>query len=240
VSPLAGVARGLGAAPGRVVLPEGELRLIPGRPGVVIGVPHGGFEEFTALIGERLGRLTGAGAVIATGFAGARTGGVRLNVNRPTEGARLSPGAESVTPRARRVHDAYAALVRRAARGPLALYVELHGYTRRASAVHLEVATAGIGPRLACRLKARYRLARERSPAGGRELPGVDLLIEPVDRVRFRATAARRWPPFREASAVLHIELPPEARLPAAAREFAVGLLAEVLRVAAEATVGDG
>lgn len=240
MSPRIEAARGVGAAPERVALPEGEFRLIPGRPGVVIGVPHGGFEEFTGLIGERLGRLTGAGAVIATGFAGARTGGVRLNVNRPTEGARLPPGAEPLTARARRVHDAYAALVRRAARGPLALYVELHGYTRRASVVHLEVATAGIGPGLARRLKARYRLAWERSLNGRRELPGLDLLIEPVDRVRFRATAARRWPPFREASAVLHIELPPEARLPAAARESSIGLLAELLRVAAAATVGDG
>lgn len=229
-------ATGVLAAPAeRVVMDSGEIRLLQGRLGLVIGVPHAGFEEFTEVMGERLARLAGVSAVIATGFAGARTGGVRLNVNRPTEGARLPPGAEPVTERARRVHQAYATLVRRAAGGPLALYVELHGNTRRASAGRLEVATAGIDARLARRLKETFRHARDRALAAEADLPAPDFWIEPVDPIHFRATSARRWPPFAEAAWVLHVELPHAARVPATARELYVGVLAELLEIAREA-----
>lgn len=209
---------------------HGEFRLVTGRPGVVIGVPHGGFEEFTALMGKRLARLTGAGAVIATGFAGSRTGGIRLNVNRPTEGAHLAPSAEAVTPRAVRVHDIYVALVRRVARGPLALYVEIHGHRRPGCAERVEVATAGVDAPLARRLKARFRAARDRRLDGWPGLPALELAIEPVDPIHFRASAARRWPPFREAASVLHVELPPAARVNSAARRVYVGLLVEILK----------
>jgi len=192
-------------------------------------------------MGVRLARLSGSGAVIATGFAGSRTGGVRLNVNRPTEGARLAPGAEPITPRAARVHEAYVALVRRAARGPLALYWELHGHRRRACAARVEVATAGIDAPLARRLKEGFRAARDRSLGGRPGLPALELSIEPVDRIHFRASAARRWPPFTEAASVLHVEFPHAARVSPAARKLYVGLLAEVLELARDAMgLGDG
>ena len=95
------------SARGDLVGALGEFRSVPGRRGVVVGVPHGTFDEATDRIGAQVAGLTGAGALIATGFCAARTEGVRLNVNRPTEGASRRASEEAVTPRAVAVHAAY-------------------------------------------------------------------------------------------------------------------------------------
>jgi len=189
----------------------GELTARPGRAGVVVGIPHGTFDEGTDEIGARVMRLTGAGGVTATGFCGRRTGGVRLNVNRPTEGAGLDAVAERVTDRARAVHAAYLKGVQAASRGVLRVYCEIHGNRRPISAERIEIATAGVDGALARRLRdaSRTPLAALGVDCG----MGLDLAIEPEATLHFTASSARRWPPFVDAARVLHVELPRVARV---------------------------
>jgi hypothetical protein len=198
----------VGIAPQRAAGAQtlGEIRTRAGRRGVVIGVPHGTFDEATDEIGARVAALTGAGAVIATGFCAPWTGGGRVNVNRPTEGASLPPSAERVTARALAVHAAYLARVRATATGPLHVYCEVHGNSRPLTADRIEVATAGVDARLARRLKrAAGHALHALDTACGVELR---LCLEPVDALHFTASSARRWLPFADARRVLHVELP--------------------------------
>lgn len=197
----------------------GDFTTIPGRTGVVIGIPHGTFDQGTDEIGARVTALSGAAGVIATGFCGRRTGGVRLNVNRPTEGMSVAGATERLTPRARAVHAAYLCRVRATAAGALRVYCEIHGNGRPITAERIEVATAGVDVALARRLRAA---AGDPLRALG-DACGVDLglAIEPDGALHFTASSARQWPPFADAGRVLHVELPriaraPHARAPAA------------------------
>lgn len=214
----------------------GEFRVVPGRPGLVVGVPHGTYDEGSDPIGILAGRLTGAGVVVATGFCGPRTGGVRLNVNRPTEGA--GQGCEQVTPRARAAHAAYVTRVRTVAAGPLAAYVEVHGNRHPRATARVEVATAGVDRPLARHLAraAADALSGLQRAVGA----GLELAVEPEAVLWLRASAARRWPPFAEARQVLHVEFPRLARHTPEAREAAARLVAALVRSLVAAGVLDG
>jgi hypothetical protein len=70
------------------------IRSRKGLAGVVIGAPHGTYDEYTAEIVKRLGFRTGLAAVIARGFSPTEAGGWRINVNRPSEKTYLAPQFE--------------------------------------------------------------------------------------------------------------------------------------------------
>src|SRR3989337_1520757 len=63
----------------------GPLASQKGRPGLVIGAPHGRSDAGTDRICVELARRTGLGPVVAT-HADADSGRRRLNVNRATDG----------------------------------------------------------------------------------------------------------------------------------------------------------
>src|SRR5262245_53661473 len=91
-----------------VNLGAGSLNVVKGRPGYVIGAPHGSTDSATDVIGLELARRTGFGSAVATGFGKLDSEGRRYNVNRPTESvAGASPGPERETEAARRVFEAY-------------------------------------------------------------------------------------------------------------------------------------
>src|SRR4030095_2757065 len=107
---------------------QGSMSVQKGRPGHVVGAPHGTTDSATDVIGLELARRTGFGAAVATGFGKLDTEGRRYNVNRPTESlAGAAPNAETQTDGARRVFDAYSRSVAEASQGPLRVYVEVHG-----------------------------------------------------------------------------------------------------------------
>src|SRR3989442_5470037 len=89
-----------GALPELEGLPErisGQL----GQRGVVIAAPHGNSDARTGEIAAELGRRTGFGVVIATGFNlepdTRDRPGRRYHVNRPFEGTPGRPPSEDVT-----------------------------------------------------------------------------------------------------------------------------------------------
>jgi hypothetical protein len=164
---------------------------------------------------EAIARRTGAGLVVARGFsldsdAGER--GRRYQVNRPHEGVPGRPAADAPSDRARRVYQAYEDRVRTVARGPLRLYVELHGHDRGEAAGRIEVATVGIDGEGAVRVRTLFELVRDARLGRTTTIPRLTIVVEGVDVVRYTASAAKRDGILRLPERALHIELPRGAR----------------------------
>ncbi|HSE05429.1 MAG TPA: hypothetical protein VLK35_14870 [Methylomirabilota bacterium] len=195
-------------APGR-----GTVHVEKGRPGFVIGAPHGTSDAATDVLGRELAKLTGFGLVVVTGYANIDGEGRRYNVNRPTESV---PGAaarlEVETAPARDVYQAYRRHVTEAAQGALRFYVEVHGNSRAESAGRVEIATVGVSRETAWRLKTLLELIRDsRLPAEG-DVPRLEVWVESQDPVLYTAAAAKQSGVLAQAPLALHIELPRAAR----------------------------
>ena len=111
--------------------------------GIVIGSPHGNYDEYTAELAQQISHDARLPAVIATGFTPTEPAGWRINVNRPTEKSYLAPEFEIDSQRSQDVYRTFKDLVFKAARGELALYFDIHQYGGR----HIQVATVGTGQR---------------------------------------------------------------------------------------------
>jgi hypothetical protein len=215
---------------------RGTITVKPGRPGLVIAAPHGTSDVHTADIAADLGRRTGFGVVIATGFAiepdTRERAGRRYQVNRPMEGVPGRPPSEEVpSDRAREVYDAYEARVREAAQGPLQLLAEIHGNNYRDAAGRIEIATVGVERELAFRLRTLLELIRDAHLREHAQAPRLDVLIEPADTLRYAASGAKRCGILQLPERGLHIELPKTARTEW--REVYTAILADFLVQAA-------
>jgi len=186
----------------------GRFDLIPSRrglAGVVIGAPHGSYDEYTAEIVKRLAFRTGLAAVIARGFTPTEAGGWRINVNRPTEKTFLAPEFEVSTTRSREVYDGFRNIVFDAAGGDLRLYIDVHQYGRGNA---IQVATVGINAAQARKMKLGYRTIRDRLLKVNPDIERVELVIEPLDEVEIGAWPAKAHGILSIAAKSLHIELP--------------------------------
>jgi len=203
----------VGDAPRPTLPGQGSFNVQKGRPGYVIGAPHGTTDTATDLIGLELARSTGFGAVVATGFGKLDAQGRRYNVNRPTESvAGDPPRSEGETEAARRVYDSYGRSVAEAAQGPLRFYVEIHGNGHQDSASRVEIATVGLTMEEAWRLKTLLELVRDAHLRGQPEAPKLEILVEPVDALRYSASASKSGGLLRRSERSLHIELPKSVR----------------------------
>jgi len=203
-----------------------------GRPGVVVAAPHGTSDARTGEMALEIGRRTGFGVVVATGFSlepGTRDGsGRRYQVNRPLEGTPgRPPSAEVATERARAVYQAYEQRVRDVAQGPLTFYAEIHGNNHRDVANQIEIATVGVDRDAALRLRTLLELIRDAYLRANREAPRLQILVEPADSLRYAASGAKRDGILRLPRRALHIELPRAARLDW--RDIYVAILADFL-----------
>lgn len=212
--------------------PRGYIATKAGRPGAVIGAPHGSSDANTGEIAAELARRTGFGLVIASGFAlesnTRERAGRRYQVNRPFEGIPgRPPSEEASTEAARKVYDAYEQRVREVAQGPLGFYVEVHGNNRGETADRVEVATVGVDREDAQRLRTLLELIRDAHLRAHATAPRLSVLVEPADPVFYAASGAKRDGIFRLPARALHIELPRAAR--AEWREVYIAILAEFL-----------
>ena len=180
----------------------GEFEYARNSSGVLIAAPHGSFDANTAPIAMEAARQLQASHLVAWRFVVDK---VRLNVNRPTEGAFLPCAQEQITDRARDVFETYAKL----AGNPERLYVEIHGNSNPNTARHIEVATVGITAAQAQALKHAFPEMLRQSG-----LPELALLIEPLDRITYSASCAKKLGTLGKASKGLHFEFPRSAREP--------------------------
>ncbi|MFQ5898391.1 MAG: hypothetical protein ACE5JN_09105 [Candidatus Methylomirabilia bacterium] len=210
---------------------RGRFVTLKGKPGLVIGAPHGGTDDRTTWIGQEVAAKTGFGLVMAMGFASPNSPRWRFNVNRPTEGIPGRPAAkERYTEEARRVYERYVGQVRGVSQGPIHLYVELHGNTRQESAGRIEIATVGVDRLEAWQIKTLFELTRDTHLSGRPEVPRLGVLVEPLDRIALTASSAKQIGILRLPRHVIHIELPRAARVSGA--EGYVQVLAEFLQEA--------
>lgn len=205
-----------GTLPDLAGLP-GKITGQVGRRGVVIAAPHGNSDARTGEIAAELGRRTGFGVVVATGFnLGADTRerpGRRYQVNRPFEGTPGRPPSEDVASEgARAVYRAYEQRVRDVAQGPLVFYAEIHGNGHREAANQIEIATVGVDRDEALRLRTLLELIRDAHLRASRGAPRLEILVEPANPLRYAATGAKRDGILRLPQRALHIELPKTAR----------------------------
>jgi hypothetical protein len=185
----------------------GRFDLIPSRKGVagvVIGAPHGTYDEYTAEIVKRLGFRTGLAAVIARGFSPTEAGGWRINVNRPSEKTYLAPEFEVGSSRSRETYGAFRDTVIDAAGGDLRLYFDVHQY----GGSSIQIATTGVSAAQAQSLKQRYQRLRDRLLTENPDIEPVKLLIEPQDEVEIGAWPAKANGILSLARKSVHIELP--------------------------------
>jgi len=196
-----------------VNLGAGSVNFVKGRAGYVIGAPHGTTDSATDVIGLELARRTGFGSAVATGFGKLDTEGRRYNVNRPTESvAGASPGSERETEAARRVFEAYGRSVTEASQGPLRLYVEVHGNAHQDTAGRVEIATVGLSKEDAWQVKTLLELIRDAHLRGQPETPRLEIFVEPVDTLRYSASASKSGGMLARSEKALHVELPRVAR----------------------------
>ena len=188
----------------------GYIAARPGRPGMVIAAPPGTSDGKTGDIAAELARRTGFGLVVATGVAREPD---RAEANRSSEGLPGRPAnQEFPTDDARRVDEAYEDRVRAAAQGPLVFYAEIHGNNRREAAGRIEVATVGVTPADALRLRALLELIREAHLRSQASAPRLEVRVEPADPLVSAASGAKRVAILRLPERALHIELPRSAR----------------------------
>ena len=203
----------VGDAPRPTLPGQGSFNVQKGRPGYVIGAPHGTTDIATDLIGLELARRTGFSVVVVTGEGSLDAQGRRYNVNRPTESvAGDPPRAEGETEAARRVYDGYGRSVAEAAQGPLRFYVEIHGNGHQDTASRVEIATVGLTMEEAWRLKTLLGLVRDAHLRSQPEAPKLEIFVEPVDTLRYSASASKSGGLLGRSEKSLHIELPKSAR----------------------------
>ena len=207
----------------------GEFEWLPTASGVVIAAPHGTFDANTAPMVVEAARQAQAGYLVARRFVVDK---IRINVNRPTEGAFLGCSQEPQTERARDVYDAYRAAVARAAAGnPLRLYVEVHGNSNPNTAQNIEVATVGITAAEAQAVKDAYAAMLARVRGSVRDFPELALLVEPMDRITYTAACAKKLGALTVGFAprAVHFEFPRSAREGDAIKGAAM-LVADIVR----------
>jgi hypothetical protein len=213
---LSGCATSGSTPPGVDGLP-GKISGQTGRRGFVVAAPHGSSDARTGEMAAELGRRTGFGVVVATGFNlepdTRERPGRRYQVNRPLEGTPGRPASEEVTSGAAwQVYRAYEQRVREIAQGPLVFYAEIHGNNHRDVADRIEIATVGIDRDEALRLRTLLELIRDAHLPPNREAPRLEIFVEPANPLRYAATGAKRDGILRLPQRALHIELPKAAR----------------------------
>jgi hypothetical protein len=186
----------------------GRIESVPSRKrrnGIVIGAPHGTFDEHTAELVNEVSYRTGFAAVIARGFTPTECAGWRINVNRPTERLYPSDSLEIHSKRAQDVYQMFKQSVLEASRGDLNLYIDIHQNGRQRN---IEVATLGISKAEAQVIKKTYREVRDRVLKSTPEVTSVDLVIEPIDNIEIGAWAAKAQGILGLAQKSLHFEFP--------------------------------
>ena len=133
---------------------------------------------------------------------------------RPAWAVHRQEGSQipSETEAARRVYEGYGRLVAEVAQGPLRFYVEIHGNAHQDTAGRIEIATVGVTKEDAWQLKTLLELVRDAHLSGQPNAPKLEILVEPVDTLRYTASASKAGGLLGRSDRSLHIELPKVAR----------------------------
>lgn len=188
-------------------------------PSAVVAAPHGANDHGTDDIVQRIVGLSNLSGVIAWDVVNPATD-LRLNVNRPTEGAGLRPEEEPHTAEARMVYLAYLEKIQAAAGGKLGSYVEIHGNDYKELADLIDVATWGVSAEEATAIKEALEAT---------ELPVSEIRVEGISPVEKRAWANKLFGVITGSTRALHFELPRKLRKDGVIRQRTAEALAAVI-----------
>ncbi len=166
--------------------------VFPGDPSVLVSAPHG-HDYHTAEIVHEICQITGY-AGVAIPHVEDRQLGLRVNVNRPTEGAGLTHDEETRTDLAQRTYLEYLRIIWKIC-GPQSpkLYVEVHGNETQS-----RVEVACIRVPMDARAAAKDAMG---------EMPGGIPFVEGIDRIVLDADQSRQSGILRFIPMAVHIEL---------------------------------
>jgi hypothetical protein len=162
----------------------GQFEIVRGKPGVVIGVPHGTADSGTLEAGRLICERLGVAGVFVTGFWDPKTR-QRINVNRPTEqiiGLASNVVREWRSDRAVAANARYDECVRQAAQGRVRAFFELHSNRRPPNTDSVEVSALGVKSDEAGRFRSAFEAARDRLAQG---VPRLAVHVSPLDRVTY-------------------------------------------------------
>lgn len=156
-----------------------------GREGIVIGAPHAGTERNSDRLAMAISKRTGAGLVVAYGFKARR-----LSVAQPLVKSRPYPVSADDSFHRGSVFTEYTAVLKKAARGALKIYLGIHKSTDQRVSGDIEVATNGLTYEEARALKEAYLKIRDRLTDGA-EAPRLGMMMEPLDQISWRTAGIR-------------------------------------------------
>jgi F0F1-type ATP synthase gamma subunit len=194
---------------------------------VVVAAPHGDHDKYTGDIVREICRNIHVCGVVASDFVNPDTK-LRVNINRPTEGAGVSPQEESLTDLSAKMYHKYLRSVLRACDGNLNLYVEVHGNEHPELSRRIEVATWNVSQTQVRRLKTNYKeILNMHCPH--LKAKRVGMWVEGVNPIEKRAWANKLFGVLPLAKSALHFEVPMTAREDLEVQNDVVTVLSEVI-----------
>jgi hypothetical protein len=203
----------------------GQIFVIKGKPEVVVAAPHGRHDHWTGRIVSSICLSTGFSGVIAEDFIDKRSS-LRVNVNRPMEGAGVNPEEETFSELASSMHRRYQRSVFKACDGNLKNYVEIHGNKHKELKNRIEVAVKSLSLEKAKELSQLYQTLTKDKLS---QIPSVDLWIEGLNPIEKKATASKLFGVLSLSDRALHFELPEIVRLLPKSRKFYTRVLSRLI-----------
>ncbi len=167
----------------------------------LIAAPHGEYDENTGELVYEFCERVRWDCLVAEGFRDERA---FINVNRPTEGTRLSE--TRFTESAALVYTKYVHRLRSLSQRVL-FYAEIHGHEHSGMVNTIDIATVGISHSQAVFIHDTLTQAFQRQ-----DLAELDVRLDALEPIHYNATHARKFGVLSFINPALHIELPHAAR----------------------------
>lgn len=170
--------------------------------GAVIGVPHGLSEPGAVNYGTGIAEATGAGVVIAYGF-----GSKRVAVTQPLVRTVALQSLREEPRRRVSIYPEFKSLLRRAANGPVKIYIGVRIAGEKTDLERIEVATTGFSFEQARVLKEAFSRIRDRELEGG-AFAKYAVALDPLDRLSWSVDGFKHHGVLMLAEKGLNLRLP--------------------------------
>lgn len=181
----------------------------PGMEGVIVGAPRGGSEPASVEYAKWISSRTGAGLVIAYGFAARR-----LGVTQPIVRFDLRPAVSDDPVRSGSVYPEFKKLLRQTAKTDIEFYVGVRLPAEENPPERIEVAASGFTFEELKILKQAFLRIRDQA-VEGRTTPRIGVAIEPLDKISWNVSGVKHHGVLMIAEKGLNLRLPRALSIPA-------------------------
>lgn len=181
----------------------------PGMEGVIVGAPRGGSEPASVEYAKWISSQTGAGLVIAYGFAARR-----LTVTQPIVRFDLTPVVSDDPVRRGSVYPEFKKLLRQTAKTDIEFYVGVRLPADENAVERIEVAASGFTFEELKILKQAFLRVRDQA-VDGQATPKIGIAMEPLDKISWNVLGVKHHGVLMMAEKGLNLRLPKALSLPA-------------------------